>query len=239
MIKAQWRKLVMANYAIDSQILEKYLPVRTQYDLFHGEVYVSLVGFMFMETSILGIKFPFHTNFEEVNLRFYVKRPHNEGWKRGVVFISEIVPLPTVTFIANNFYGEHYRTMPMKHKMSTVNDEFTVEYYWKKKNWNSLKIITGTSTHDMIADSEEDFFTQQYWGYNRVSENSTLEYEVLHPSWKFYDTKGYTIDVDFANIYGDKFSFLQNQKPKSIFLAEGSTISLKKGTRLSASNENK
>jgi uncharacterized protein YqjF (DUF2071 family) len=113
-LKAHWKNLIMVNYDIDPKILEPYIPKHTSLDLFEGRCLISLVGFMFKDTKVLGLKFPNHINFEEVNLRFYVK--HND--KRAVVFIKEIVPKSLITFIANTFYNEHYET----HQMEHVND---------------------------------------------------------------------------------------------------------------------
>ena len=90
-LKAEWRKLVMANYTVPEELLLPYLPAKTVLDTWNGQYYVSLVGFMFVNTRMLGVKVPFHVDFEEVNLRFYVKYNDNGTWKRGVVFIKEIV----------------------------------------------------------------------------------------------------------------------------------------------------
>lgn len=105
-LTAEWKNLIMANYEINSEILKPYIPKGTEIDYFNGKCFISLVGFMFKDTKVFGIKFPFHVNFEEVNLRFYVKK----GDKRGVVFIKEIVPKPLITFVANSVYHEHYQT---------------------------------------------------------------------------------------------------------------------------------
>lgn len=117
-LKAEWRKLVLANYTIEPEILSKYVPFGTELDLWNGKCYVSLVGFMFLNTRLLGVKIPFHVNFEEVNLRFYVKRLDRDTWKRGVVFIKEIVPKPALTFVANTVYQENYETLPMQHRLA-------------------------------------------------------------------------------------------------------------------------
>ena len=114
-LKAEWRKLAFANYVVNPEILTKYIPYGTELDLWNDKCYVSLIGFMFLNTKLLGIKIPFHTNFEEVNLRFYVKRFDNGSWKRGVVFIKEIVPKSALTFVANSVYNENYETLPMRH----------------------------------------------------------------------------------------------------------------------------
>ena len=90
-LSAEWRNLLMANYEIDPAVLKKYLPCHTELDEFNGVHYVSLVGFLFTNTRLKGIAFPFHSTFEEVNLRFYVRYKEDNQWKRGVVFIKEIV----------------------------------------------------------------------------------------------------------------------------------------------------
>ena len=84
-LKAEWRKLILANYKVEPELLKPYLPYGTELDLWQDSCYLSLVGFMFVNTKIKGVKIPFHVNFEEVNLRFYVKRYDNGEWKRGVV----------------------------------------------------------------------------------------------------------------------------------------------------------
>ena len=111
-LTAEWRKLALANYQVDPDILKPYVPKGTQLDFWNDRCYLSLVGFMFINTKLLGLKIPFHVNFEEVNFRFYVKIIENGQTKRGVVFIKEIVPRHILTFIANTFYKEHYQTLP-------------------------------------------------------------------------------------------------------------------------------
>lgn len=219
----------MANYSVDKKILDRYLPYKTEIDTWNNICYVSLVGFMFKNTKVKGLKIPFHTNFEEVNLRFYVRYKDNGEWKRGVVFIKEIVPKPALTFVANTVYKENYETMPMAHSWTTANSELAVEYRWKKERWNSLRVITGVDSIPIEAGSEAEFITEHYWGYTRITNERTSEYEVQHPKWDVYQTYNYSIDVDFANIYGLEFKFLETEKPRSVFLAEGSEISVGNG----------
>ncbi len=228
-LQAEWRKLAMINYSIDRNILNKYLPAKTEIDFWNGVCYVSLVGFMFKDTKVKGIKIPFHSNFEEINLRFYVRYKDNDEWKRGVVFIKEIVPKPALTFVANSVYKENYETMPMSHSWSLSDDSLTVEYKWKKDRWNSFKIRTDKNASSIVSGSEEEFITEHYWGYTKISNEKTSEYGVEHPKWEIYQTKDYLIDVDFANIYGQEFNFLTLEKPISAFLAEGSEIKVKDG----------
>ncbi|WP_116788326.1 YqjF family protein [Flavobacterium psychrotrophum] len=232
-LDAQWRKLVMTNYAVDPEILKPYLPYNTELDLWNGTCYVSLVGFMFVDTKVLKMKIPYHINFEEINLRFYVKHKHTAGEKRGVVFIKEIVPRPALTMVANLLYRENYETLPTRHIWVTDGDNLTVSYGWKKQgNWNNLKVIADKNPVDLVVGSEEEFITEHFWGYTKISNAVTSEYEVGHPRWQLYPVKEYEIDVDFKSVYGAEFAFLKDETPLSVYLAEGSEIIVRQGAKI-------
>lgn len=230
-LTAEWRKLIMVNYAIDPHILKKYVPEKTELDLFNGVCYVSLIGFMFLKTKLKGIPIPFHSNFEEVNLRFYVKHKDKQGnYKRGVVFIKEIVPKFALSLIANVVYNEPYVTMPMTHKWTETKEGLFVEYAWRKnKHWHTISVKADNKKLDMGVDSEEAFITEHYWGYNKSKTGKTTEYGVEHPSWQVYKIKSFDINVDFEDVYGTDFAFLNAQKPVSVLLAEGSEIVVRDG----------
>jgi uncharacterized protein len=233
-LTAKWQNLIMANYEIDPKILEKYIPEGTELDLWQGRCYVSLVGFMFLNTKVLGIGFPFHRDFEEVNLRFYVKYPHpTEGVRRGVVFIKEIVPKRMITAIANTFYNENYQTMKMAHEETETDNTLKIKYLWHYQNhWNSLRIEAEKEKSLALPNSEELFITEHYWGYAGEKGVKTTEYNVQHPSWNIHKITDFTIDCAFEKLYGLEFSVLKNLKPTSVFLAEGSDISVLKGKKI-------
>ncbi|MEG0927481.1 YqjF family protein [Chryseobacterium sp.] len=225
-LKAEWRKLAIINYEINPDLLLKYLPDGTELDFYKDKCYVSLVGFMFLNTKLLGISIPFHRNFEEVNLRFYVKKKENGIWKRGVVFIKEIVPKPALSFVANSVYKENYHTMPMKNIIHEKEDELLIKYSWKDKSWHSIQLTTDRIAKPMKADSEFEFITEHYFGFTK-KENNTSEYEVCHPKWDCYEVKEYQLEIDFHKVYGKDFECLNHQEPISVMLAEGSEIEVK------------
>ncbi|SEA11249.1 YqjF family protein [Pedobacter hartonius] len=226
-LTAEWRKLAIANYAIDKSVLTPYLPVGTELDLWQDTCYVSLIGFLFKNTRLLGFSIPFHANFEEVNLRFYVKYKDAGTWKRGVVFIKEIVPKFALSVVANTIYNENYETMPMTHRWSETEDERAVEYRWRCKNeWQSFQVTANRGLSEILNGSEAEFITEHYWGYARYNSVKTNEYEVRHPKWAQYKVRDFKIDVDFGLVYGEEFEFLNRQEPVSVMLAEGSDISV-------------
>ena len=226
-LKAEWRKLAIANYAIDPAILKKYLPAKTELDLWNDKCYVSLVGFRFTNVRVLGIPVPFHRNFEEVNLRFYVRHFDKGEWKRGVVFIKELVPRSAITFIANTIYKEHYQTVKMSHVWNLVTSPMEIKYNWfSKKTENKFEVLAENKSSELISGSETEFITEHYWGYTKINDSKTAEYEVRHPRWKAYQVLSHKIDVRFDLVYGNDFGFLNNQDPVSVMLAEGSEISV-------------
>lgn len=233
-LKAEWRKLAIANYAIDPAVLKKYLPAKTELDFWNDTCYVSLVGFMFTNVTILGIPIPFHRHFEEVNLRFYVRHFDKGEWKRGVVFIKELVPKRAITFIANKVYKERYQTVKMSRQWKLETDPIKIKYTWySKKKENAFEVQASHNQHELATGSEAEFITEHYWGYTKINHAKTAEYEVKHPKWKIYDIRDFSIDVDFGLVYGDDFEFLNTQKPVSVMLAEGSEISVENKRSLS------
>lgn len=232
-LTAEWKNLIMANYVVDQAVLSPYLPNKTELDLFNGNCYVSLVGFMFMNTRVLGFKIPFHVNFEEVNLRFYVRYNDKGTWKRGTVFIKEIVPKLAISFIANTVYHEKYVTKAMKHSVKETENQMALSYQWKHQSkWNCIEASVEKPAQAMVTGSEEEFIAEHYWGYSRYNGTTTFEYNVQHPPWKIFQVKDYLIDCDFGAMYGDGFSDLPNTKPNSVFVAEGSEIAVLKKRNL-------
>lgn len=232
-LTAQWNNLALFNYAITPEILEKYVPKGTELDLWNGKCYVSLVGFKFEDVKILGMKIPFHINFEEVNLRFYVKRFENGEWKRGVVFIKEIVPKRALSFVANTVYKEHYETQPMHHSVQEKNDSIEFAYQWKMQNkWQTIVVETEKNEVPIEVNSEAEFITEHYFGYTKVNAATTYEYEVKHPRWNQLNVTDFRVHVDFERVYGSEFGFLNKQQPTSVLLAVGSEVSVENKKKL-------
>jgi len=204
------------------------LPPKTELDLFNGKCYLSLVGFMFLETKVWGIKWPFHTNFEEVNLRFYVRYNAGNEWRRGVVFIKEIVPKPIISIMANNLYNEQYETLRMKNELRKDANGFHVTYSWKKPGWNAISVSVSGKKRPLEKNSMEEFITEHYWGYTTKNEKQTYEYAVEHPQWMVHEVMGHKIECDFKEVYGEKLSFLEKMKPSTVFMADGSEILVRK-----------
>lgn len=234
-LSARWEYLAMFNYEVDAAILKPHLPPCTEIDFYNGKAIVSLVGFLFNNTKVMGIKWPGFINFEEVNLRYYIKYFDGQKWKRGVGFISEIVPHFLVANMANLFYNEHYTTAKMNHTIREVNAQLEVEYSWKKKRqqWNSMWIRADTVLKNIAPGSAEEFIFEHYYGYNKLNNKTAIEYSLEHPRWQVYPVNDYKLICDIEKGYGEAFvPFIENVKPASVFLAKGSDVRIKTPLRI-------
>lgn len=226
-LTAEWKNLLFANYEIEPSILLPFLPAGTELDTWNNTCYVSLVGFMFLNTKIKGLGIPFYRDFEEFNLRFYVRFKDNGEWKRGVVFIKEIVPKKMICVVAGLLYGEHYYYHHMKNSFAETKDTLEIKYEWLvNKEWNFLSAVAQKESAPAKENSEEEFITEHYWGYTKMAENKTSEYNVIHPKWNIHKVLSFDLFCNAAALYSNAFKTCLQQQPKSVFMAAGSAVSV-------------
>lgn len=235
-LTGEWRYLVMLNYEVDPAVLAPLVPAGVELDSWDGKTLVSMVGFMFLNTRVLGMPIPFHRNFEEVNLRFYVRREVGGELRRGVVFVKEIVPKPWIARIARWLYGEKYVALPMGHtlerdRQGNLRPEALVEYTWKnRRRRQRLGGLTMGEPALPQPGSEEEFITEHYWGYTAQGKHKTGEYRVEHPTWRVWQVAQPYFLCDVKAMYGPQFEPYLHHLPRSAFLAEGSPIQVNWGS---------
>jgi hypothetical protein len=231
-LTAQWRQLAMLNYRIDPEVVRPYVPPGTELDTWHGETYVSVVGFLFLDARLLGVPVPWHRKFSEVNLRMYVRRPHAEGDRRGVVFIREVVPRRAVATVARWAYGENFVKRPMRHTVCRERDPM-VDYQWQEADqWNRLSLQLDGPAVPQEVGSHEEFIVEHYWGYTARHGKASLEYRVEHPPWQICHAAKSELDCDVATIYGPEFVSALSEPPESAFVADGSAVKVYRGVAI-------
>lgn len=227
-LRARWQHLAMINYEVDPALLNPLVPAGTELDLFGGRCFLSIVGFLFVDVRLRGLLIPFHTRFEEVNLRFYVRRRLPEETRRGVVFVRELVPLPAVALVARWRFGERYSALPMRHRVTGD----LVTYDWRHRGrWEGLRLEPAGDWSSAEPGSEEEFITEHYWGYTATA-RGTVEYRVTHPRWQVSRARTATVDCDAERLYGPGFAGVLAGAPASAFLADGSAVAVLRGRRL-------
>ncbi len=234
-LTAEWLNLVLLNYVVPQSLLEPFVPKGTELHLLRGEAYVSVVGFMFANTRVRGIAIPFHRTFEEVNLRFYVRRSVGGEERHAVTFIREIVPRFAIMMAARLVYNEPYLRLPMSHRLELNSSERRrAEYRWGRDGG-----VTGAVVGDGLGrteipppDSDEAFMTQRHWGYTRQRDGSTVEYRVTHPVWRVGRMERGMLDGNTERAFGRKFAAILAGPPSSAFFADGSAVTVHDPVRL-------
>jgi uncharacterized protein YqjF (DUF2071 family) len=236
-LTGEWRYLAMLNYRVDPARRAPFVPRATALDHWQGATYVSLVGFLFRDTRVRGVPVPLHRDFEEVNLRFYVRREVNGEVRRGVTFIREIVPRTVIAVVARLAYNEPYVALPMRHTLGAKNDAdgapSAVGYEWRQRaGWSAIHVEANGPAIALAPDSEAEFITEHYWGYTRQRDGGTVEYHVTHPRWRTWTVTTAAVQGDLAELYGAALGEVVRRPPDSAFLAEGSAIAVHMPTRL-------
>ena len=236
-LTARWQYLAMLNYEVDPAILASRVPAHTELESWRGKTYISVVGFLFRETRIRGIAVPFLRNFEEVNLRFYVRRKAQDEWRRGVVFVKEIVPRRAIALVARLLYGENYQSMPMGHRIEREPNDLhalrSVSYSWTfQGHENSLSAAVAGGPQLIVDRSFDEFIAEHDWGYSGRPGTPTIEYRVDHPRWRIWRTRNATLQCDVAALYGSEFVRALEQAPESALVAEGSDVTVRSGASI-------
>jgi uncharacterized protein YqjF (DUF2071 family) len=227
-LTAQWHNLIVVTYAVDPTQLIDRVPAGTTLDSWRGTTFVSLVGFQFQNTRVLGAPIPFHQDFEEVNLRFYVRRVVDDEVRPGVVFLRELVPRPLVGGMARLLYREPYVVVQMS---STVDrgPPPRVAYEWNLDTRKCAIAGTGEGEGTTAAPgSLEEFVTHRLWGYNGGPGKDTLEYHVQHPPWRLWRAPNTTVDYDAAFLCDVELArqLTAPTAPISALIADGSAVTV-------------
>ena len=237
-LTARWRYLAMLNYEVPPEVLAPLVPRGTELDSWQGKTFASVVGFLFLDTRVRGFAIPGHRNFEEVNLRFYVRRRAEDGWRRGVVFVKEIVPRWAIATTARLLYGEKYVALPMRHSITgdPARGGMYVTYGWRQRYfrgpWSGIGALVSGAAKEALPGSEEEFITEHYWGYSSLGDGGSVEYQVEHPRWRVWPLQRPVLDCDVVALYGRPFASPLQAEPSSAFLADGSEVAVYPGRRL-------
>lgn len=229
-LSAQWRDLIIASYGVEPGLLERRLPDGLELDLFEGQAVCSLVGFMFLDTRVLGVAWPGYRDFPEINLRFYVRE--KDGDRRGVVFVRELVRSRIVAQIARRLYNEPYVRAQIDSNI-VQSEARSVRYGFRSNGGRGMMRVESATEHAIPgADSSEHWFKEHQWGYGSTRRGQTLRYEVQHPHWACHRVQEHEIDVDWGAIYGEEWAHMREVEPLSVVHAVGSEIKVFGAERL-------
>lgn len=222
-LTARWTNLCLLTYAVPPKLLAPRVPPGLELDIRDGQAFVSLVAFDFADTRVLGVSWPGYRAFAELNLRYYV-RHHGE---RGVVFLREIVARRAVACVARALYNEPYAVAPLSTHVCESTSTIAIErrLVWAGRT-HTLSVTGGKPATCLVDSGDAHFFTELRWGFGVDRRGRTIRYEVEHPQWETYRVESHTLQLNWAEVYGQQWRFLQHQAPRSVVFALGSAVSL-------------
>lgn len=226
----------MLSYEIDPEVLIPRVPQGLSLDLWEGKCLISIIGLQFRGIRMRGIPVPFYGSYPEINLRFYVRREVQGQWRRGVVFVQQIVPHRMVALVARRAYRERFVAMPVRHSVETSKcggQVQRVSYRWRHHGeWGRMSVGRLGAMERARPGSMEEFVAEHYWGYNAQPDGSTLEYGVARPQWLIRQATDLTLEGDIARLFGAAIAASLSGPALSAFWAEGSPVALQRGVRL-------
>ena len=226
---------MLVNFEAPAALLAPLVPRGTELDRHDGRLLVSLVGFRFLGTAVLGCRVPGHVDFDEVNLRFYVRREVDGDVRRAVTFVKEIVPRRAIAALARAVFNEPYVALPMhseiKHRDADASTRAV--YGWRSRAGDYRIELEARGAQALPAPgSHESFIAEHYWGYTRQRDGGTIEYQVAHPPWSLRRAASAHVSGDMAAFYGPGFGEVLEAKPVSAYLAEGSPVTVSRPVRI-------
>lgn len=222
-LQAHWSHLCVLSYAVPPELLQPLTPRGLMLDTRDGQCFASLVAFDFENTRFKGMAWPFHRDFPEVNLRFYVR---NKAGERGFCYVREFVPKRLVCWIARRLYHEPFERVPMTSDVHRKNAGLEVIHKFRHhERWQEIAVATtGAAPLLPTEDSWESYFLDQQWGFGTDEAGRPIRYRIAHPRWLVYSVEWADVRVNWAKTYGPAWKCLQETKPFSKILAEGSDV---------------
>ncbi len=222
-LTARWQNLINITYPVSPNLLLPYTPRGVDLDIQNGTAFCSFVAFDFQKTRLLGIPIPFHTQFPEINLRFYVKY----RGKNAVCFVREFVPKAAVAYLAQWIYNEPYQHIRMQTQSEFIDTELHVQHhFWVKHQAYSVAVVADKNSYRPAANTTEHYFKEHDLGFGKDHSGNTTCYTVSHPVWNVYHIKKYDLSVDFGAVYGKQWQILNHTEPLNVLLAQGSSVAV-------------
>ena len=234
-LTADWLNLAVLSFDVDPDALARHVPPGCELDLSRGRALASVVAFQFFDTRVLGVPVPFHRRCVEVNLRFYVRHRRATGWRHGTVFVKELVPRRAAAWVARAVYNESYVALPMRHEVRLASPDAAsrVAYEWRRDGaWEGVWAEFSGAPCFPPDEAEETFVTEHYWGYKAQRRGPTLEYQVEHPRWRVWRATAAALSCDAGALYGPEFVHALAQPPSTAFVADGSRVIVRRGSRV-------
>ncbi|WP_132051609.1 YqjF family protein [Pseudocnuella soli] len=185
----EWNRALFLHWKVPQDLLRPLVPPGLELDMHNSETWVSLVAFTMEQIRPRGLPaVGFVSNFEEINLRTYVRVDN----KPGVYFLSIEAGNGLFAFIARNLSGLPYETAAMLRR-NGANQPYTSIN--KRRDFQlqaSFKIGSGQSQKSAL----DHFLTEKYCLYLQKG-NTIYRYDIHHRPWNLYTVEQLQLKVAY------------------------------------------
>jgi uncharacterized protein YqjF (DUF2071 family) len=216
--------VLLVTYEVPAIRLAPLLPPHCQLDTWTGRCYASLVALRMERVRIRGWAVPGLTAFSQVNLRFYAR---HEG-RAAVCFVQEMVPSRLLAAGARWLYGEPFRVGYIRSHVTDAAPGVAVEYHFGPGRPTArLRVLSGSVLPPPESDTFAHWVKERTRGCRARPAGGRLRtFDVTHSPWAVRQVTDVQLRVDFAELYGAAWAFLDAAQPASVLHAEGSEVSV-------------
>ena len=201
----EWNNVIFLHWQADIEILQQLVPKEIELDLFEGKPWVSVVAFTMQKIRPKHLpSFPPVSDFDEINIRTYVK----SNGKTGVYFLSIEGGNHLSCKIAKRISELPYRFS----KMNRTYDSYE-SYNSEFKDRLSLDYSIGNISKE--KDTLDKWLTERYTLF-QDSKDAINEFEIHHVEWPIYD-----LDIQKTDIHYPRFKNLFDRLPDKIQYSTG------------------
>jgi len=212
----EWNRAIFLHWEVEIEQLKSFVPDEIEIDLFKGKPWISLVAFT-MEKIRPRFLPPFSpiSNFDEINIRTYVKSKN----KTGVYFLSIEGGKKISCKIARSLSQLPYRYSKIKrseNSFQSINPKF-----------NDQLSIQFNIVNQTIEKQEIDHWLTERYALYQDSNQHINEFEIHHLEWPINK-----LDIVDLNVNYPRFRNLIGSSPNKVQYSEGVKVLAWNKTRL-------
>ncbi|WP_438426262.1 YqjF family protein [Aquimarina macrocephali] len=201
----EWNNTIFIHWQVELSELQKFVPKELEIDLFEGKPWISLVAFTMEKIRPKNLPaFPPISNFDEINIRTYVK----SNTKTGVYFLSIEGGTNLSCKIAKKISELPYRYSKIKRSKNqylSINPEFKDE----------LDILFSIGEEITDKSALDTWLTERYALF-QDTKKSINEFEIHHLEWPIRKIEVTNLKVNYS-----RFDKLIKSKPDKIQYSKG------------------
>jgi len=201
----EWNNAIFLHWQVELTELEKFVPKDLEIDLFEGNPWISVVAFTMENIRPKNLPpFPPISDFDEINIRTYVKSNN----KTGVYFLSIEGGTSLSCKIAKGISELPYRYSKIER---TEN-----HYESSNSEFNDKLDIEFTIGKELNEKTELDKWLTERYALFQDTDRAINEFEIHHLEWPINEITLKKVELDYQ-----RFDKLINNSPNKTQYSKG------------------